>query len=96
MTNARQPYVYMPQGEIRTTNAYEFEQDLLSALEQHTVLTLDMEKVAYISSAGLRALLAAQQFVDNQDNAEFMLININEEVMDVLKTTGLVNVLTIK
>ena len=89
-------HVFMPQGEIRTTNAHEFENDILTALEKNPFLTLDMMNVHYVSSAGLRALLAAQQYVDSQEMADLVLINVNDEVLSVLKTTGFVNVLTIK
>lgn len=83
-------------GELRTSVAKDFEQNLLGALAKYPNLIVDMAEVPYISSAGLRALLAAQQYVDSQAGRQFVLIHVGEEVMSVFKTTGFVNVLTIK
>ena len=47
------------EGRLDTTTAPELEAELKGSLDGITDLTLDMAKLDYISSAGLRVLLAA-------------------------------------
>ena len=57
-------------------------------------LTLDLEKLEYISSAGLRVLLAAHKEMTKKGGMK--LINVNEIVMEVLEITGFTSILTIE
>ncbi|MBO7297164.1 MAG: STAS domain-containing protein, partial [Clostridia bacterium] len=56
-------------------------------------LVLDMKKLEYISSAGLRVLLAAQKKMLKIGSMK--LINVCEDVMEVLEMTGFADILTI-
>ena len=47
-------------GCVDSSNAHQFEEELLAAISGQT-LTLDAEELAYISSAGLRVLLKAKK-----------------------------------
>ena len=84
-----------PQSDLKTADAKEFEERMLAELEDGTKLTVDLSCVGYICSSGLRALLAAQQAVDALDDAELVLVNVGEEVMSVLRSTGFHNIITI-
>ena len=53
-----------------------------------------MEKLEYISSAGLRVLLAMQKLMNQQ--GEMMLQNVNEAVMEVFEVTGFSDILSIE
>ena len=68
---------------------------MLGQIKEGIKLTVDLSSVGYICSSGLRALLAAQQAVDEKDEAELVLTNVGEEVMSVLSFTGFGNILTI-
>lgn len=57
-------------------------------------VTMDFEKLEYLSSAGLRVLLAAQKKMNKQ--GEMVLRNVNETVMEVFEVTGFVDILTIE
>jgi anti-sigma B factor antagonist len=59
-----------------------------------TGLTLDLEKLEYISSAGLRVLLAAQKTMSRQ--GEMKLVNVNEIIMEIFEITGFSDILTIE
>lgn len=84
-----------PQSDLKTADSREFEERLLAELAKTGKLTVDMSCVGYICSSGLRALLAAQQAVDEKEEGELVFVNITDEVMSVLRSTGFCNILTI-
>ena len=86
----------IPQGDIRTSDAKEFEERMLAKLEETGRLIVDFSEAEYICSSGLRALLAAQQTVDGIDDGELIITNARDEVMSVIRSTGFHNVLTIR
>ena len=57
-------------------------------------LTLDLEELEYISSAGLRVLLAAQKTMSAQGTMK--LIHVNEIIMEIFEITGFSDILTIE
>lgn len=73
--------------------------DLTAAVEKlpETVCDLDVDLagVDYISSAGLRVLVAASRMVAKR-NGEMRLFHPDESVMDVFEMTGLADVFTIE
>lgn len=82
------------EGRLDTTTAPELEKELKDALPGVTGLTLDLEKLEYISSAGLRVLLAAQKTMSRQ--GEMKLVNVNEIIMEIFEITGFSDILTIE
>ena len=54
----------------------------------------DLAKLEYISSAGLRVLLAMQKLMNQQ--GEMVLQNVNEAVMEVFEVTGFSDILSIE
>lgn len=83
-----------PQGRVDTTTAPQFEQELKASLDGVTELILDFGKLDYISSAGLRVLLAAQKIMNKQGSMK--LCNVNETVMEIFEVTGFSDILTIE
>ena len=81
-------------GRVDTTTAPELEQEIKSSLDGVTELTLDMKELDYISSAGLRVLLAAQKLMNKQ--GEMTIRNVNETVMEIFEVTGFSDILTIE
>ncbi len=57
-----------------------------AAKSKITAISVDMNGLEYISSAGLRVLLIMRKSVD--DGARFSLINMNKAVRDIMETTG--------
>ena len=82
------------EGRIDTTTAPELEAELKADLNGVTDLCFDLEKLDYISSAGLRVLLAAQKLMNRQGSMK--LVNVNETVMDIFDVTGFSGILTIE
>ncbi len=82
------------EGRLDTTTAPELEEALKDALEKVDDLTMDFSGLEYISSAGLRVLLATQKIMNKQ--GVMRVINVNEVVMDVFDVTGFADILTIE
>ena len=83
-----------PEGRLDTATALEFEKTLGELLNGVSDLILDMKKVTYVSSAGLRVLLKLQKIMFNQ--GKMKLIGVNDTVMEVLEITGFANILRIE
>ena len=82
------------EGRLDTLTAPELEKELEPALEGVEKLVFDFEKLEYISSAGLRVMLAAMQVMEEQ--GELTVKNVCPEVMDVFEVTGFIDDLTIE
>ena len=81
------------EGRLDTTTAPQLEAELKSSLEGVDSLTLNFEKLEYLSSAGLRVILSAQKIMNKQ--GEMVIKNVNETIMEVFEVTGFVDILTI-
>ena len=79
-------------GRLDTTTAPELEKLLCEHCADISSLVLDCEKLVYISSAGLRVLLANQKKMQGS----MKLINVCELVMEVFEMTGFVDILDIE
>ncbi len=82
------------EGRLDTITAVELEQAIKESLGGIKELTLDLEKLDYISSAGLRVLLATQKRMNNQGTMK--LIHVGDVVMEVFEVTGFTDILTIE
>ena len=82
------------EGRLDTTTAPELEADLKASLNGVTELTMDLEKLDYISSAGLRVLLWAQKTMNQ--NGSMVVKNVSEVVNEVFEVTGFADILTIE
>jgi anti-anti-sigma factor len=58
------------------------------------LLVLDLAKLKYTSSAGLRTIILAQKTMNKQ--GKMILKNVGEDIMDVFDMTGLLDLLTIE
>ena len=82
------------EGRLDTTTAPKLEEKLLGSVDGITRLVFDVEKLEYISSAGLRVLLAMQKLMNQQ--GEMVLQNVNEAVMEVFEVTSFSDILSIE
>ena len=81
------------EGRLDTNTAPQLEAELKTSLSGITELELDFSGLEYISSAGLRVLLAAQKSL--RCNGKLTIRNVNETIMEVFEITGFVEILTI-
>ena len=81
------------EGRLDTTTAPELEAEIKSLTGIETLI-LDMKGLEYLSSAGLRVLLAAQKTMNTQ--GKMIVKNVNETIMEVFEITGFADILTIE
>lgn len=81
-------------GRLDTTTAPKLEAELDASLEGITDLTLDFAALEYISSAGLRVLLAAQKRMNKQGS--MVIKNVCDDIREVFEITGFADILTVE
>ena len=77
-----------------TTTAPLLEAELKKSIGGVEKLIFDFAALEYLSSAGLRVLLAAQKVMNRQGSMK--LIGVNDDVMEVFEITGFSDILTIE
>ena len=82
------------EGRLDATTAPLLSAVVENELDGVKALILDLELLEYVSSAGLRVILTAQDVMDEQ--GEMKVIRANETVMEIFDITGLVDLLTIE
>lgn len=80
-------------GEIDSINAPTLEEEILRKIDSVKDLIFDMNKLEYVSSAGLRVLLSTQKIMKSK-NGSMVIKNVNTDVMDVFKVTGFIRLFT--
>ena len=81
-------------GRLDTTTAPQLEGELKKSLNGVESLILDFAELEYLSSAGLRVLLAAQKIMNRQ--GEMVIRNVNETIAEIFEVTGFSDVLTVE
>ena len=81
-------FIVAPEGEINILTAPQLEEVLNSGIDGISLLTLDFKECDYVSSAGLRVLLATFKTL-KKNKAKMRLINVGENFTEVLENTGL-------
>ena len=84
------------EGELDTLSSPDFEDMLEPLLAEAQSLTLDFEKLEYISSAGLRVLLAAEQTMEEKGAERVRVVNMNSTVRNIFNITGFTDVLAVE
>ena len=82
------------EGRLDTVTASQLEGELRSAVSGVKELVFDFEKLDYVSSAGLRVLLAAQKVMNRQGG--MTIRNVKPEIMDIFEITGFLDILNIE
>ena len=82
------------EGRIDSTNAPAVEAELFQAVNDNpgTALTIDADRLEYISSAGLRVLMK----LCKQVGKALPVVNVSPEVYDIFETTGFTELLDVK
>ena len=80
-------------GRLDTTTAPEAEEKLTALLDGMKDVTLDLNGLEYISSAGLRVLMTLHKKMNGQGRMQ--LTGVNETVQEIFDLTGFSEILTI-
>ena len=81
-------------GRLDTTTAPSLEKMLNEDIGESKNLIFDFKGLEYISSAGLRVLLATQKKM--QKIGSMKVINVCEEVMGIFEITGFADILALE
>lgn len=81
-------------GRLDTTTAPILEAELKKSISGITKLVFDFSELEYLSSAGLRVLLAAQKVMNKQ--GEMIVRNVNDTISEIFEVTGFADILTIE
>ena len=81
-------------GRLDTTTAPALDKTINEDIGEAKSLILDIKRLEYISSAGLRVLLSAQKKM--QKLGSMKVVNVCEEVMEVFEMTGFADILVIE
>ncbi len=81
------------EGRLDSNTASQLEEEIKG---QNDIgkLVLNLEKLVYLSSAGLRVILSAQKMMNKQ--GKMVVKNVNETIMEVFEMTGFCDILTIE
>lgn len=82
-------------NRIDTVTAPDFENDIMDEMGKFDSLILDLEKLEYISSAGLRVLVLVQKKLQ-PEGIPFVIINVNDTIKEIFSMSGFDKILTIK
>ena len=83
------------EGSIDSTTSNELNTALSESLNGVNSMILDFKKIDYVSSAGLRVLLATYKALVAKSGT-MVIRNVNQNVMDIFTMTGFDNILTIE
>ena len=81
-------------GRLDTSTSPELQNSISADLEEVNELVIDLEKLEYISSSGLRVLLSAHKKMSSKGG--MTVINVSETVMEVFDITGFSDIMVIK
>ena len=83
------------EGRIDTITSEDLKKEIDEEIDNFDSLTLDFEKVKYISSAVLRVLVSTQKKL-KAANKHFVIKNVDDEVNEIFRMSGFNKVLTIE
>lgn len=81
-------------GRLDTTTAPTLESEISGELAKAKVLTFDFSDLDYVSSAGLRVLLACQKQMNKQGSMSIK--NVKDEIYEVFSMTGFLDILNVQ
>jgi anti-sigma B factor antagonist len=81
-------------GRLDSTTAPDLEKAIKDDIAGITDLTIDIDQLEYISSAGLRVLLASQKIMNAQ--GKMTVTHPNEVIAEIFEVTGFSDILTIE
>ena len=94
LSQERDVSIVSVEGSIDGKTAPLVRQEISSTLQTATNVVLDMSKVDYLSSAGLRLLLLIYREFTAK-NGKVVLLAVSEDIQTVMSHTGFLNFFTL-
>ncbi|MBE6026176.1 MAG: STAS domain-containing protein [Firmicutes bacterium] len=82
------------EGRLDTATAPALEEELAEVMDEAEELVFDLEGLEYMSSAGLRILLATQKKMAQKGGMK--VVNVNDVIKEIFDITGFSDILTIE
>ncbi len=86
--------VFTLEGRLDTVTSPDLEAEIKEVLPDLKEITIDLENLDYISSAGLRVLLSTQKVMNRQGS--MTISHVNDTIMEIFEVTGFSEILTIE
>ena len=83
------------EGRIDTITSQELDKEINAEIGNFDSLIMDFADLEYISSAGLRVLIATQKKL-KADNIQFVIRNVNDTINEIFRMSGFNKVLKIE
>ena len=83
------------EGRLDKLSSPVLEEEMKKQIEKKLDIVIDFKKLEYISSAGLRVLIASEKQL-KEIGKTLEIINVNDDVMSILSVTGFTYLLNIK
>ncbi len=80
-------------GDIDASTAPGVQEKVLPLAEPGAKILMDMTKVPYMSSAGLRVLLSVHRQASSKD-AQLVLVGLSQEIQETMDITGFLEFFT--
>lgn len=87
-------HIVIIEGEIDSSTASKVTETIIPLATEKSKIILDMTKVEYMSSAGLRTLLSIHRRAIAQE-AKLILVGLSEDIKDTMSVTGFLNFFTV-
>jgi len=83
------------EDRIDTVTAPDFENEILDEMGKFDSLVIDFSNLEYISSAGLRVLIATQKKL-KPENIPMTINNVNDSIKEIFRISGFDKILKIE
>jgi anti-anti-sigma factor len=87
--------IIQPAGRLDSTSSPEFERFLLAKITDRSRLIVDLSKLDYISSAGLRVILVGAKRSDSA-KGKILLCGMKDIIHQIFEVSGFLKILKVE
>ena len=89
ISNKNNVVIITVEGSIDSKTAGEFQSTIMDGVSGTNKVILDLSKVNFVSSAGLRLLLMIYRQITSR-KGKVVLVGVSEEISDIMEMTGFI------
>ena len=82
------------EGRLDTVTSPQLDEVIQAEIDSVDAIILDLERLEYMSSAGLRILLSTEKVMSKKGG--MTVIHVNSDIMEIFEITGFSEILTIE